>query len=630
MQTTSAAQLATSLPTANNLVKPVPPIPVPAPASTPAPASIPTSASPSETKPAKVAMPKMPTPILAPAEKKIIASTPATTVKPSVPSKKTTAKPPKPKKPGQKQIPTILGLLILIGSLLAGVLLFGNGTGVFAPRATPETTPQNVQISNVTDKSFTVSFFTDEASVGYVKYGTSADDIKKQASDDRDQLSGVVKPYRLHQVTVRGLTPNTTYYYLLGTGNKATYDNSGVAYQIKTASSPGSVSPNNQTIYGTVSQAGGGAAEGAIVYVNIDGVGPLSTLVKSSGSWAISLSNAFDLNLSAYPLISEDSQMLIKVQDINPSQVAEQVVTVANAQPTTEIVLGGMAAAPADPGAVREELLAIEPAETATDSAAATSSAGLANLDLEQNSADIATDSTDLSNEAASNSSALAKLSQEERTLDLSSLDETTPASATVIQTTQPVLEAKLPANVTVKIEIHSDTAISQTVQTDADGNLSLDVASLGQNLEPGEHTATYSYIDPSTGEEVIKSYTFTVADDATGYGMGADDENNETEQLASATTTNNLATSSTYGSGNPYVPTASTTPSLTASPSASPTPIMTSSESARTTTVSTASGTYNSGSTLNTLALLFAGGFFLVTGLWSFFLARQFKKSHD
>ena len=135
--------------------------------------------------------------------------------------------------------------------------------------------------------------------------------------------------------------------------------------------------------------------------------------------------------------------------------------------------------------------------------------------------------------------------------------------------------------------------------------------------------------MDPSTGEEVIKSYTFTVADDATSYGMGADDEDNEVEQLASADTNTSSNLASTYGSGNPYVPTSSPTPSLTASPSASPTPIMASSDSARTTTVSTASGTYNSGSTLNTLALLFAGSFFLATGLWSFFLARQFKKSH-
>lgn len=554
------------------------------------------------------------------------ATKPAIPAKPA-PTKPALAKPAKKvkavKRPGQKQIPTILGLVILVGSLLAGVLLFGNGTGVFAPRATPETTPQNIQVSNVTDKTFSVSFFTDEASVGYVKYGISDSDIKKQASDDRDQLSGVVKPYRLHQVTVRGLEPNTTYYYVLGTSNKETYDNNGAAYQIKTVASPGTVSPNNQTIYGTVSQASG-AAEGAIVYVNLDGVGPLSTLVKSSGSWAISLSNAFNLDLSTYPTLSDDNQLSIKVQGIDPNLVAEQVLTIGTAQPATEIVLGGMVSQSADVDMDRQELLAEETAMVASDSASATASGDLAEI-----GPDLVTEDSSMSAEA-SDSSPLANLdtsteaNSAERTLDLTSADEAAPASATVIQTTQPVIEAKLAPNVTVKIEIHSDTAISQTGQTDAEGNVSVDVAALGENLEPGEHTATYSYIDPQTGEEVIKSYTFTVAADATDYGMGAD---SETQQIASADTSNDLAT--TYGSGNPYLPTTSPSPSLSAVPSASPTTALESSTSGRTTSVSTASGTYNAGSTLNTLVLFLAGAFFLATGLWSFFLARQFKNSH-
>jgi hypothetical protein len=98
---------------------------------------------------------------------------------------------------GKKQIPTILGLLILFVALISGVLLFGQGTGVFAPRATPQTTPKNIRISNLTDKSFTVSFYTDESTVAFIKYGEEAKTLNKQASDDRDQLSGVVKDYRL-------------------------------------------------------------------------------------------------------------------------------------------------------------------------------------------------------------------------------------------------------------------------------------------------------------------------------------------------------------------------------------------------------------------------------------------------
>ncbi|HEX9817845.1 MAG TPA: hypothetical protein VGA89_03075, partial [Patescibacteria group bacterium] len=103
---------------------------------------------------------------------------------PIIPTKKT-------KTPfAKRQIPTLLGLGILVVSLVAGVLVFGEGPGVFAPRATPETTPKNVRVTNLTDKSFTISFVTEEATSGFVKYGTQEGALRSQASDDRDQLSG--------------------------------------------------------------------------------------------------------------------------------------------------------------------------------------------------------------------------------------------------------------------------------------------------------------------------------------------------------------------------------------------------------------------------------------------------------
>ena len=61
-----------------------------------------------------------------------------------------------------KQFPTILGLLLLVVSLGVGVFFMRDGLGIFTPRATPQTTPKNIKITNVTDATVTVSFFTDE------------------------------------------------------------------------------------------------------------------------------------------------------------------------------------------------------------------------------------------------------------------------------------------------------------------------------------------------------------------------------------------------------------------------------------------------------------------------------------
>lgn len=492
----------------------------------------------------------------------------------------------------KKKIPTLLGLAILIVSMVAGVLLFGNGTGLFTPRATPATTPQNIVVSNVTDKAFTVSFYTDEETIASIKYGPSANNIKQQASDDRDQLSGVIKPYRLHHITVRGLEPNTDYYYNLSTGSNVSFDNDGTPYQITTASSLSNASPNNQTIYGTVSQMSGQPGEGAIVFVTPEGAGALSTIVKSSGSWAVSLANAFNLSLNAYPQVSEDTILSIKVQGIDLNLASNRVVNVAGAQPVPEIIIGQEASeASEELLATREELLA-EEFET---------SENFANSEeLEINEED---------------EDEITTLLDSQRTLDLNEVDEASTAQDNVVESTQPIIKANLLPNVTVRIEIHSETAIETIVETDANGNIEVDIASLKENLSPGEHTINYTYIDPGTGQEVSKSYDFTVSP------PGGDIEN-ETRTIASAETSSTLP----HGTGDPYLPVKDLTP--TPIPTVEPIePIEEATASIRETVVSTQSGTYDAGSTFNTFSLLVLGLFFVATGTWSFFLAKRFSK---
>ena len=204
----------------------------------------------------------------------------------------TSITPPAPKKSFfQRQFPTLIGLTILVVALVGGIVVAGNSTGIFAPRASPQTTPKKIKLTNVSDTSFTVSFLTEEATVGFIKYGTQDNQLKSQASDDRDQLSGVIGKFPSHHITVRGLKPNTKYFYLLGTGSGATFDNKGQAFVVSTAQRGGTPSAA-KTAYGSVLTSAGGPAEGALVYLAVEGTGEMSSLVKSSGSWAIPLSNS--------------------------------------------------------------------------------------------------------------------------------------------------------------------------------------------------------------------------------------------------------------------------------------------------------------------------------------------------
>ena len=516
----------------------------------------------------------------------------------------------------KKQIPTVLGLLVLFVALISGVLLFGQGTGVFAPRATPETAPQNIRITNVTDKTFTISFYTSERTIAFVKYGEDPKSLTRQASDDRDQLSGVVKDYNLHHITVRGLDPAKTYYYVLGTGSN-NFDNEGQPYSLATAAKPNQSPVNNQTVYGNVLDAAGSPAEGAVVYLYGEGMGALSSLVKASGSWGISLSNAFNVEKTAYLPLENDSLIDIKAQGTQPSLLSSWQGIISDAAPVPDLNLsqGGASSAAtvtnnALPDIDKDELLADlgSDSEEASDS---TQSSEMLNMDQDQEQAEESSEAAQSNLLATENQN--TPVVEEPVVLNLDDLEEAAEATNTTITTTQPQIKATLPANTMVRVVVHSDTQIDETMQTDADGNLVLDVASLGQHLEPGEHSATYTYIDPVTGQEVTKTYNFVVAPEATP------------RQLAQATTPTPTAVPSIpYGSGNPYTPT--TTPTNTPTPEATATPTL----STNSAIVATTSGQYNAGSVGTTIALLLGGLFFILAGVWSYFLANSFASQNQ
>jgi chitodextrinase len=159
----------------------------------------------------------------------------------------------------KKQIPTIVGLIILFIGAGAGMFLVSDEVE-FLPRAAPEFTPRRLQITNVTDTSFTVSWVTDEPTVGYLRYGTTPD-TQTIVTDDRDQLSGDTSDYRVHHVTVRGLTASSQYYFEVGSGGESDlYDNDGVPYEVNTGKSLAAPT-ESESIYGKVVTQAGSPAE---------------------------------------------------------------------------------------------------------------------------------------------------------------------------------------------------------------------------------------------------------------------------------------------------------------------------------------------------------------------------------
>lgn len=237
-----------------------------------------------------------------------------------------------------KHIPTLLGMAVLTIGLISGIVFIRtSNTNSFLPRASPQTTPQNIKITNVTDTSFSVSFVTDSSAMGFVKYGTSGNNLSQTATDDRDQGGGQTNLYHNHHITVRSLKANTTYYFRLGTGTRELYDNNGSPYTITTAQA---ISAQSRTIYGQVVTQTGSPAGGALVYVNSDNLAPISTVVQSSGSWVISLAQARTTDLRNAATLGSDTVLNLLV--LSPTDSATSVVTtkIAMSQPVPQITIG--------------------------------------------------------------------------------------------------------------------------------------------------------------------------------------------------------------------------------------------------------------------------------------------------
>lgn len=234
-----------------------------------------------------------------------------------------------------RHIPTIVGILILVGGLVGGIFLANSATTGFLPRASPETTPKNIKVTNVTDTSFTVSWITDSKTTGYIKYGTVANALSLTATDDRDQVSGTTGTYRTHHVTIRGLKASTAYYYKLGTTSTLLYDNNGQPYQTSTTTA---VSSNARTIYGQVLLSTQTGVGGALVYISSPDMAPLSVLTQSTGSFVLSLSQARTKSLTSAATLSDSMPLDVFIQGDDATSVI--TATLDLAQPLPDVTLG--------------------------------------------------------------------------------------------------------------------------------------------------------------------------------------------------------------------------------------------------------------------------------------------------
>lgn len=339
-----------------------------------------------------------------------------------------------------KRIPTLFGLLLLgIGVI---TLNYAVNHGVFfLIKASPTYTPEEIRITNVSDTAFTVSFVTKDRVLGSLSYGTSPGG-GKIALDDRDQQSGNPQPYFMHHITVKNLTPDTTYYFSITSSNKTFLDNDK-PFTIRTLPVLTENPTKQQPIVGTVSYPDGTKDNNVIVFLVSDNAQTLSVLTKSDGSFVMPLNAIRSKGKDSY--VSFASNSIIKLLAVSPNAKATVSVLPAQINPVPPITLN--------------------------NSYDFTQSGQLTPTSIASDSADTTSFPSFSATEASPPKPNIINPSNEETFSDR-----------------QPEFEGTAIPNSEVEIEIHSDTAVTTTVTANKNGTWKFRPDT---QLAPGEHTIT-------------------------------------------------------------------------------------------------------------------------------------------
>lgn len=190
------------------------------------------------------------------------------------------------------KIPTVLGLGIILFGIAAGVFLVLREQNIIS-QASPNITAQNINITNTTDDSITISWQTSTSVASFITYGIKNPN-DQTVLDDRDSNSP--HPYSIHYVTIKNLLPKTNYQYKILSG-KISSDILNF-----TTAAPISSQTGFSPIIGSILDGEKPLDEG-VVYLTIADSTVQSALIKTSGNFLIPISQIRKQDLSEnFPL----------------------------------------------------------------------------------------------------------------------------------------------------------------------------------------------------------------------------------------------------------------------------------------------------------------------------------------
>lgn len=358
-----------------------------------------------------------------------------------------------------RRLPASFGIVGLVVSLATIAWLSGNAI-LFGTKAANGNIPRSVQISNISDSSFTVSYTTDQFAIGTVAYGTD-NKLGKVGLDDRDQQVGSPVSHRVHHITLKQLTPSTKYFFSISSADQ-TFTQDGQLYSITTAPTSTSQPSSQAPAAGTVALEDGSIPAEGLVYLISKESQLLSTLLKPDGGYLLPLNTIRSKDLSKILLLAPDTTLTMNVTD--SSEQSKMSILASQSNPVPRIILSK-------------------------------------NYEFTANDAAIETANTPIASDSG--------FPKEEDTSQVSSPEIITPENEAVLQDQKPQFAGKALPNETIAIGILSedDKETKTTVTADANGNWEYRPTVA---LTPGVYTITIASVDASGAIQTLTN-TFTV-----------------------------------------------------------------------------------------------------------------------
>ncbi|HWA52237.1 MAG TPA: fibronectin type III domain-containing protein [Patescibacteria group bacterium] len=208
------------------------------------------------------------------------------------------------------KIPSVLAIFILLTAITSSVFII-NEAKVFTSNADTLDNPQDVRVTNIESNSFTVTWLTDNPSIGFVEY----------SGNGQTNESEITTKTLTHFVKITNLQNNTNYSFRINSSGSF-FDNLPVSSAVTKNSST-----NTQIISGQVFDKDNFPAKNALVYI-VEGNSNFASIVTPSGNW-----------IATIPKVDGNTLLQILVES-SVTSIASAKINLQDANPVPLIILG--------------------------------------------------------------------------------------------------------------------------------------------------------------------------------------------------------------------------------------------------------------------------------------------------